>query len=145
MDRGNERKIGYSVNPKARLSEVSDYWNTQVTLCKVFQFDGCIQELERQVHGKLAFCWVEGEWFSCSVEEASDIILQMGGFPCDLPQLESRQQKWQQERQADGWKRLSVFLPPEYIAKAKAAAKEHGGLAEAVRHWLDQDARSRDN
>ena len=54
------------------------------------------------------------------------------------------QQKYQLKLQAEGWKRLSVFLPPEYIAKAKVAADHHGGLAEAVRHWLDQDARSRD-
>jgi hypothetical protein len=47
------------------------------------------------------------------------------------------QQKYQQKRQDDGWKRVSVFLPPEYVAKAKAAADRHGGLAEAIRHWLD--------
>lgn len=48
------------------------------------------------------------------------------------------QQKYQQERQRKGWKRISVFLPPEYVEKAKAAADAHGGLAEAVRHWLDE-------
>ena len=52
------------------------------------------------------------------------------------------QQKWQQERQADGWKRVSVFLPPDYVAKAKAAAEAHGGLAEAIRHWLDAEAKA---
>lgn len=52
------------------------------------------------------------------------------------------QQKWQQERQADGWKRVSVFLPPEYVAKAKAAADHHGGLAEAIRHWLDSEPKA---
>jgi len=50
------------------------------------------------------------------------------------------QQKYQQKLQDKGWKRLSVFLPPEYIAKAKAAADYHGGLAEAVRAWLDAEA-----
>lgn len=49
----------------------------------------------------------------------------------------STQQKWQQERQEEGWKRMSVFLPPEYVAKAKKASALHGGLAEAVRVWLD--------
>ena len=51
----------------------------------------------------------------------------------------TRQQKHQLKLQEKGWKRVSVFLPPEYVAKAKAAADHHGGLAEAIRHWLDSE------
>lgn len=51
----------------------------------------------------------------------------------------TRQQKHQLKLQEKGWKRVSVFLPPEYVAKAKAAADAHGGLAEAIRHWLDSE------
>ena len=51
----------------------------------------------------------------------------------------SKQQAWQQERQKAGWKRLSVFLDPDYAAKAQKAVKRHGSLASAVKKWLDAE------
>ena len=49
----------------------------------------------------------------------------------------SKQQALQKKRQVEGWGRVSAFLEPEYVAKAKALAQKHGTLADALRHFLD--------
>lgn len=54
----------------------------------------------------------------------------------------TRQQKYQQERQRKGWGRVSAFLEPEYVAAAKAAGERYGGIANALRKWLDAEASS---
>lgn len=115
MDRGDAVKIGFSVQPQARLFQVAATQDRQVKLIHTTKAE-YPRDSERAAHRRLSSHRLEGEWFTVPIEVAIETI----EWACQHP------------AEPDLSPPVSFKFTPEEMALLDKLSQDHGGRKAAV-------------
>lgn len=146
-DKDGARKVGYSVDPEARLIGIKGEQRCRCTVEFAGQCESDAESAEKHAHALLWEHRVEGEWFAVELAAAQEAVIsaidavgrgeKLLKPPRKDPKTESFSMKVTQEWLAtlDDWRRLEPDLPTRPAAIMRICEAAFTERAPAIEEW----------